>query len=305
MSYLLRLTLLSLALFSLSYVFLSSALAISWPLIRRQANRWKDSVLYCLRIAPLAAAGAVVGLLVVPSFLYLEPRGTGEAVSVAALAFASGGIALMIAGTVSALLACRSTGQFVLAHKRVCLNTTSAIEVCGTAPMLAVAGAYHPTLLVSRELKQVLTPGEMQAAVQHELAHINRHDNLKKLVFRFAGFPLLAGLERAWLNAAELAADDAAATSEVAALDLASALLKVAGTSSSVPLPALAMSLVPERDHVLRFRVERLLAWKPRHRTQSSFSDFWKPALLAVILFAITYSPLLKHVHELTELLAR
>lgn len=305
MSYLLRLTLLSLGVFFLNYLLVSSALAAFWPLIRRRASRWKDSALYSVRVSPLAIAAAIVALLLIPSFLYLEPSGIGEALSAAALAFAFGGIAVLLAGGISVLLACRRTAQFVAAHAKVGVEKTSAIEVYGTAPMLAVAGAYHPRLLVSRDLKHVLAPGEMHAAIQHELAHIHRHDNLKKLVFRFARFPFLAGLERAWLNAAELAADDAAATSEVVAVDLASALLKVAGTSNSAPLPDLAMSLVPERDHALRLRVERLLAWKPRSRTRRRFSSYAAPIVFAVVLLAITYSPLLRHVHELTELFAR
>jgi Zn-dependent protease with chaperone function len=309
MSYLLRLTLLSSALFFLSYVFVSSALAVLWTLIRRKAIRWGDSALYGLRVAPLVAATAIVGLLVIPSFLYLEPLETGESLSVTALGFAFGGIVVLVAGTVSVLLACWRTARFVAA----CTTAggvqkprldSAAIEISGPAPILAVAGAYQPKVLVSRELRRLLAPGEMQAAIQHELAHINRHDNLKKLVLRFARFPFLAGLELTWLNAAELAADDAAATSEAAAIDLASALLKVAG-KSNVRLPDLAMSLAPEGDSALRVRVERLLSWKPGSGRQSSFSNLWKPAVLAVLLFAISYSPLLRHVHELTELFVR
>jgi len=310
MSYLFRLTLLSSALFFLSYVFISSALAAFWPLIRRRAVGWNDRALYRLRIAPLVAASALVGFLVIPSFLFLEPLETREAMSIRALAFAFGGVVVVIAGTLSVLLACWRTARFVAACTKVegLANTgfdSVAIEIPGRAPMLAVAGAYQPTIVVSRQLRRLLAPGEIQAAIHHELAHIHRHDNLKKLVLRFSRFPFLAGLERTWLNAAELAADDYAATSEVAAVDLASALLKVASASGVSRLPDLAISLVPETDGALRVRVERLLSWKPPSGEQSSVSDLWRPAVLAVLPLVLGYSPLLRQVHELTELFIR
>src|SRR5205085_9900657 len=102
-----------------------------------------------------------------------------------------------------------------------------------------------------------------RVAIRHELAHIAQRDNLKKLALRFACFPFFAGLERAWMHAAELASDEAAATDALAAADLASALLKVAAAPAA-RVPELAMSLVPDPDAALRARVERLLAWQPR-----------------------------------------
>lgn len=309
MNYLLLLALLSSALFFLSYVLLSSALAVFWQLIPRRVLEWNDAALYGLRIAPLAGAILIVGFFVLPSFLYLEPLHTAETLSGAALGCAFGGFVVATTGVMSVFLACWRTARLVAAWTRAGGvskrdSDSAVIEIHTSAPMLVVAGAYQPKLLISTELRRVLAPGEMQAAVAHEWAHVSRRDNLKKLVLRFARFPFLAGLERAWQNAAELAADDRAATSEVAALDLASALLKVAD-SSSVRLPDLAMSLGAEGGEALRVRVERLLSWKPGRYRQGSVSRLWKPVAPAVLLLGIGYLPLLRHIHELTEWFVR
>ena len=56
---------------------------------------------------------------------------------------------------------------------------------------------------------------------------MRRRDNLKKLLLRFVAFPGMAGLEAAWLEATEMAADDAAVSNAGEALDLAAALIKL------------------------------------------------------------------------------
>lgn len=310
MTYLLRLALLALGVFFLIYVALSIAVAAAWPPLKKRGEAWEASALYILRIVPLIVAVAVVGLLVVPSFLCLEPLGTGEAIGSLGLTLAFGGITVIGGGGISALLASWSTARFVAACPRsrkveVVGSNTPAIAVAAPTPMLVVAGVCKPKLLISEEASRLLEPSEMQAAIRHELAHVTRHDNQKKLVLRLIQFPFMRGLEQTWMQAAELAADDVAATNEFAAVDLASALLKVASQSSG-QLPDLAMSLVPDAEHTLRLRIERLLAWKPRSKRRPSRAIFWTPlALSCLVLLALGYGPLLRHVHELTELLVR
>jgi Zn-dependent protease with chaperone function len=67
----------------------------------------------------------------------------------------------------------------------------------------------------------------LQTALNHEVAHVSRRDNLKKLLLRFVAFPGMSGLETAWLEATEMAADDAAVSTAGDALDLAAALIKL------------------------------------------------------------------------------
>ena len=310
MTYLFHLVVLAFGAFFLVYVALSIALAAAWPLLKKRGEGWEASVLFTLRIVPLLVAVAVVGLLIVPSFLYLEPFGTGEALQSLGLTLAFGGITVISAGAILALLASRRATRFVAAYPRirtveVAGSNTTALAVAAATPMLMVAGVCQPKLLISEEASRLLEPDEMQAAIRHELAHITCHDNLKKLVLRLIQFPFLHGLEQTWKRAAELAADDAAATNELAAVYLASALLKVASRASS-RLPELTMSLLPDEAHTLRLRIDRLLAWKPRSEGRSSRSVLWTSfALLGLLLLTLGYGPLLGQVHELTELLFR
>jgi Zn-dependent protease with chaperone function len=310
MTYLFHLVVLAFGAFFLVYVALSIALAAAWPLLKKRGEGWEASVLFTLRIVPLLVAVAVVGLLIVPSFLYLEPFGTGEALQSLGLTLAFGGITVISAGAILALLASRRATRFVAAYPRirtveVAGSNTTALAVAAPTPMLMVAGVCQPKLLISEEASRLLEPDEMQAAIRHELAHITCHDNLKKLVLRLIQFPFLHGLEQTWKRAAELAADDAAATNELAAVYLASALLKVASRASS-RLPELTMSLLPDEAHTLRLRIDRLLAWKPRSEGRSSRSVLWTSfALLGLLLLTLGYGPLLGQVHELTELLFR
>lgn len=268
--------------------------------------------MYALRALPLAAALFFVAALVLPAFFYLEPHDPGETLGVSGLVLACGGMVVVVGGALSALFASWQTARFVAScpksGTRQGVGDAGAcpVEVVAAKPMLLVAGVRRPRLLISEQAVRLLDEREMRAAVRHELAHLDFHDNLKKLVLRAARFPFLAGLERSWMQAAELAADDAAATDESAALDLASALLKVASRSSPAPVPLLAMGLGAGSESALQTRVQRLLAWQPRRsvpspaRRRAFFLCFF-----AVAALATAYAPLLHHVHELCELLVR
>ena len=56
----------------------------------------------------------------------------------------------------------------------------------------------------------VLSANELRVAVRHELGHRPSWDNLKRLLINATPFPGMSGIERAWGEAAELAADDSA-----------------------------------------------------------------------------------------------
>jgi beta-lactamase regulating signal transducer with metallopeptidase domain len=170
--------------------------------------------------------------------------------------------------------------------------------------MLLVTGIYRPKLLISEQVVRRLDEGEMQAAIRHELAHAGFHDNFKKLVLRVSKFPFLSELERSWMHAAEIAADDAAVTDESSAVDLASALLKVA-TPIASQVPELATSLMPDSEQALSARIERLMAWQPRPDAQRRRHSETAFILTMFGLLAIGYGPLLRQVHELSELLIR
>jgi Zn-dependent protease with chaperone function len=309
MSYLLRGALLWLGAFFLIYITLSIGVAGAWQFLRNRAATWDASSLYGLRALPLTAAAVFVIFLVIPSFLRLEQYQAEETVGCLGLGLAFGGIGIVGFGAISALLALWRVHRFLAS----CPETrtwqldnsgASGIEIATANPMLLVAGIYRSKVLISEQAVRLLDPCEMRAAVRHELAHASSHDNFKKLMFQVSRFPFLSGLERSWMQAAELAADDAAVTDESSAVDLASALLKVASRTSAREMPELATSLLPHTEQELRTRIERLVTW---HRPASAP----RRQLLALFILtglgtlAVSYLPLLRQVHELSEFLIR
>jgi beta-lactamase regulating signal transducer with metallopeptidase domain len=245
----------------------------------------------------------------VPSFLYLEPFRNDETVGICAMALAGGGIVAIVFGLLSALWAwwktlriassCARNRQFRFE------SGISAVEISAPNPVILVAGIWCPTFFISRQARELLDHREMQMAIQHEMAHIRFRDNLKKLMLRLCRFPFLSELERRWVQAAEFAADDAAARDESSALDLASALLKIATGPNPAQMPVIAMGLVTTSDSALHERIERLLAWQPSAGSRCRRSHPGPMTVFILALLIATYVPLLGQVHELTELLVR
>jgi Zn-dependent protease with chaperone function len=149
----------------------------------------------------------------------------------------------------------------------------------------------------------VLTEDELQVAIRHELGHRRSWDNLKKVLISATPFPGMAGIEKAWRAAAELAADDAAVGNSQEALDLAAALIKLSRSAKQSPEPALASGLVCNYSSIAA-RVERLLAWRAAaHRARRTWP--WAVLILVAMSAAIAshYGATLVLTHRLTELL--
>ena len=173
-------------------------------------------------------------------------------------------------------------------------------------PIVAVVGALRPQLFVARQVVDACTKSELTAIVAHEAAHVAARDNLVRLLFHITpGAGLFARiadpLERAWLAAAEEAADLAAGRSS-GSLELASALTKVARLASAgTPVMIPASTLIGGSD--LPSRVRRLLQTPPRARLHPAS---WLPAAIAIALAAVAQlPPIAMGVHELFELLVR
>jgi hypothetical protein len=310
----------SLAVFVLLYVFLSAAVSRSWRLIRRtfrpQSARSAADLFFCLRILPLALASVVTFAFTLPSFLWLEPRSTDEAIGTAPLALGLCCLILLGAGITRAAIAQRRAsralvkwldGSMLMEPQVTDSGDTVPIFRTGKdAPTLTVAGVCAPKVLVSEAAVALLSPQELRTALRHEVAHAVRYDNLKKLVFRFSVFPAMANLEQAWLEETEMAADDAAVSNFLDALDLAAALIKV---SRLVPVKSrseLTMALL-HSSTALSERVKRLVAWEKTRRRQAD-ARWWyavPAALAAAVAVVTTYSSVLTRMHDLTEWLVR
>jgi Zn-dependent protease with chaperone function len=287
--YWLRATAVVLVAFGASYLLLSTALAFAWRAAGNRLSRWGADSLFMLRVLPLVLAYATVALLAIPSYLSYEPAGAHERMEWTAQAIAVLGAAIVLFGLYNAGRAWLQAARFV----RTAVPNDKAV--------LLVTGFWRAKFVVSEAAKKTLDLPQLHAAMRHEVAHVRHRDNLKQLVLRFCAFPGLAQLDRAWLRAAEVAADDAATADADSAVELASALVAVARVVGDSP--KLAMSLVPETDAPLAERVERLLRWQSGAKRQFDWRHCAAAVFACAVVFALQAGWFVAQAHEATELL--
>lgn len=307
----------SFSVFLMVYCVLSLAVCLVWRRIQLQTQhqpvRRIADLLFALRMFPLIAAAIITAAFTVPSFLLLEPRTIDEPMGGIPLALGVSGALLGIFGIVNAGIAIRRTARTLSAWTNAAQPVASCapipvLRISPAVPAMTAAGIVHPKVLLSGAAESMLSANELQTALNHEVAHVRRRDNLKKLLLRFVAFPGMSGLEAAWLEATEMAADDAAVSNAGEALDLAAALIKLSSLGPVDPPADLTAALVHSPAAVMNARVERLIAWSDdRLSRRRSFSPWYgvAAALATVAVFAVTYGPLLTHVHTATEWLVR
>jgi len=247
---------------------LSLVVAMLW---RRAAHaRVRASVtarrLFICRVLP-SLAGILTGALVALGYVLWEARVEDERVGVAAIATAAAGLASVGLGVARVLIVCWRTSRIrreLESSIEATLPTESlpAAVIDSAFPVVAIVGLVTSRLFVARSVLEACSAEEFEAVLAHEQAHARRYDNLRRLAI--AGAPDLLGLssagrqlEGAWMQAAELSADEMAADRWDRGVHLASALVKVArlATPSTRPLPASALY----RGESITERVHRLL----------------------------------------------
>jgi beta-lactamase regulating signal transducer with metallopeptidase domain len=312
----------SFSIFIMLYCGLSLVVCAAWRIVwlgaQRYSARRRADLLFVLRMIPFVVATGVTLALAVPSFLLLEPRTANEPMGALPVALGVCGMAVMLAGlwngAAALLRASRTVARWSSEARVIDLNDVDSrvsipvLRVSGAAPPLTAAGILRPSVWLSQAAAFVLSERELQSALRHEVVHLRRRDNLRKLILRLVAFPGMAELESAWREATEMAADDAAVASATEALDLAAAVIKL---SRLAPLEApaeLTTALVHSPAESLNARVERLIAWtEPRQNPVKRFSHgyAWCAAFAVMVTLAVTYSELLVRVHAATEWLVR
>jgi Zn-dependent protease with chaperone function len=307
----------SFSVFVLVYCALSLAACCFWQRLRvysqRHSARHCADLLFALRVFPLVAAAAVTLAFTIPSFLLLEPRAIEEPMGSTPLVLGVCGLVLAMFGAVNATLAVRRASRTIAGWvgRAKVVDAKASIPVLRIAPVvpaLTTAGILRPRVLLSGAAEFVLNENELQTALRHEVAHVQRWDNLKKVVLRLVAFPEMQGLETAWLESTEMAADDAAVSSVVEALDLAAALIKLSRLGPAEPPAELTTALVHSPLSSMNARIERLIAWTDERRVPTQKYPPWYGlgVTLAVFAgFAVSYSELLVRVHTATEWLVR
>jgi Zn-dependent protease with chaperone function len=312
----------SFSIFALLYGALSLAV---WGVWRRvwlasqqySARRCAD-LLFALRLLPFVAATGVTLALAVPSFLLLEPRAVDEPMGPAPIVLSLCGVLLMLTGmwkgAASWMQASRTVARwthqagFTRSSPAESSGTVSLLRISVATPSLTAAGILRPTVWLSRAAAVVLTERELKTALRHEMVHVRRRDNLRKLVLRLVSFPGMAELESAWRDATEMAADDAAVSSAFEALDLAAALIKLSRLVPLEPPAELTTALVHSPAESVNARVARLIAWTEHWRSPDqghSLASAICAAAAVVVTLALTYGQLLVRVHTATEWLVR
>jgi beta-lactamase regulating signal transducer with metallopeptidase domain len=311
----------SLSVFVIVYCLLSLAVACgsrrAWVRAQRLSARRAADMLFAVRMSPLIMAASITATLIVPSFLLLEPRAIDEPVGEVSLALGAYGLILGLVGIINAAIVLRKASRAVAnwtsgARLAQSASSVPVLTISQASPAMTATGILRPRILLSGAAKLHLTGGELQAALDHELAHVRRADNLKKLLMRFVAFPGMRGLEAAWLETTEMAADDAAVATTRDALDLAAALIKLSRMIPEAAPTDLTAALVHGPASAVQARVARLLAWKEEHGVPAGKRPRWQrltfglaATLAAIAMFALTYSQLLVKVHTATEWLVR
>ena len=311
----------SLSVFVIVYSVLSLALACVWRraalCAQRLSVRRAADMLFAMRMFPVITAAVMTAGFTVPSFLLLEPRATDESMGTVSLALCACGVVLGLMGIINAAIVLRRASRVVAEWTRGArldksLNSVPVLTISPVSPAMSATGILRPKILLSGVAELRLTSSELQAALNHELAHVRHADNLKKLLMRFVGFPGMSGLEAAWLETTEMAADDAAVATTCDALDLAAALIKLSQMVPEAATPELTAPLVHGRASAICTRVERLLAWGEEHSAAAQkYSQRYGLLLVlaatfaVIVMLALNYSQLLAHVHVATEWLVR
>jgi hypothetical protein len=286
------------------------------PVLRTSDPEVRARRLFALRLLPVALGIFVAFGLVLPAFLWLEPRSINERVGPWLIALAGLAASILAIGIVRCGLDLLATRRLIQRWSRTARPirlpgiTLPAFALDEPFPLVTVAGCVRLRLFVSSTVLERCTSAELAAIIAHESAHLRRGDPWKRLLLRgcpdlLALTPLASRIERRWAEATEQAADDrASAAGTSRSLDLASALVKVArlaGVTRPHELPLTALY----RGDGLGGRVARLIEREsaPVVVAGSRRVALSSIALAAVVLFlpAAAYLGVLHRVHQVLE----
>jgi Zn-dependent protease with chaperone function len=306
----------------------SLATAACWRFSGRLTSRWsahaRARLIFLLRTLPALLAVFCVVFLLVPAYLAFEPRHTAESVSLklGLLALLSAvGIGFAVVRSIAAWRATvRLTNDWLRKAEPISIEgiNITTYRIDHTFPVIAIVGVLRPRLFVANQVLNLLSSDEIAAAVAHENGHLEARDNLRRGLMRACGdalliFPTGRWLDSDWAEAAEEAADESAAQQGVGvALDLASALVKIARIipkGARPTMPAGVFLLGDDETKGIKWRVRRLVELaqsgrKPRLPRSSIASPMlWVTmALSLVVAGCISHTQsILGSVHLLIE----
>jgi len=272
--------------------------------------------LVLLRAFPAVTAALLAGGLIMPAFVWFEPVRAFEAVGPALIALAGLGFGLLATGignaVMSAVATWRIERRWLRSARQLDFNPPAGVPayaVDSFAPVIALVGVFAPKLIAARTVIEACNHDELANIVAHERGHLTARDNLKRWLMACAPdllrwTPVHYAITQAWDDAAEDAADDAAtAGREVARVDLAALLVKVARLSAGPGLTGATVSPFIERDRLDR-RVRRLLVTSApgTDSSRSVLQPLVGTGVAATMLSILSSPEALQSVHEAVEL---
>ncbi|MBA2703244.1 MAG: M48 family metalloprotease [Blastocatellia bacterium] len=298
-----------------------------WRVFGGTTHRWsafsRARLIFLLRTFPALVTMLCVLLLFVPAYLAYEPRHTSENVSLklAVLAFISAiGIGVAAARGIAAWrVTARLAGDWIDQSERISVAGINipTYRIDHYFPLIAIVGIFRPRLFIATQVLDLLTAEEINAALSHEKGHLSARDNMKRGLLRACRDSLLIipcgrSLDRDWAEASEEAADEwAASEGGNVALDLASALVKIARIipeGARPTMPAGVFLFGDDEGVGILGRVRHLLAFaaevdRPVHPT--ILRPVTISALVGVASFGVALAfnshPVLSSVHSLIE----
>lgn len=294
-----------------------------WRIIERpiagvSANA-RAQIIFALRVGPVAMALVFVFAFLLPAYLIHEPENSGEVVSLklAVLAlFSSVGVSVALYRVYKSWRATRALARaWQLGAAEISINEINVptFKIVHHFPVIAVIGIIKPKIYIAEQVLTSLDRNELTAAMAHEFGHLKSHDNLKRSILRTCRdlliVPIGTDLDRAWAENAETAADEYVAhRGRATALDLASALVKLARIAPSQLWEAGAAGsrLFAENNADVTERVRRLLKFADSSEMPvlPSFSFgawIWPVALSMLFIFYLTDQRLLLATHNAIE----
>ena len=295
------------------------------PLLLKCSARTRAEILFVMRIGPPVIAIVAIAALMIPSYLMYEPHTTDEYVSWklgTLAAFSAIGVGLALLRGVRSWLATRSLLRtWLLSSTPIKLEAINVptFVLQHSFPIIAVVGAIRPRMFIAGQVLESLSEEELAAAIAHEYGHLAAGDNFKRAVMRVSRAALLLipcgrSLDRAWSEASESAADEhAAQKSSLVALNLASALVRIAkmippGQRQIMPVTVSAFLVGNEDAPGVKSRVRRLVelaATDPQLLvSNASIVRFvpWFVLTAAIVVSVIESRPqVLATVHECVE----
>jgi Zn-dependent protease with chaperone function len=305
MSFTATLCLVLAAVYALTSLLLSIAVALSWHLGLERRPSGPDELL-ALRLLPSVGAAFLTLTVALPAFLIHEPRRGAELagpllVVLALFALLAAGLGLLRGWRAGA--ATRALLRHCGPADRCDVGAGRCVEIVRVSePVAAVVGVWRPRILAADCVRAACSDAEFRQVIAHEAAHVAAHDNAKLLLQiigpdALAWMPAGRALTERWRAATELEADARASGCDPRQrVALAAALLKVARLSSGTLQRSRALSMPVAVDDVAG-RVRELLAPLPMpHRPLPT------KALVACALLIIAAGvPLYEGVHESIE----